>query len=472
MTEPLSPDDALVLAYVDGTLGEAARAAFAARLGAEPALRAEVEGLVALRALLADDARFGQDSGVDAPPAHLVDAIVRAEVAARPDAIRAAVLRAADDAAGRGGWRARLSSWLVGGSLVGAGALALLVVVQRAEAPSAAPQAVAGSAAPAVAGEAAPPTAVPMAPPPPAAAALPAALTKGAAVGEGATLSAGDARGLAAATSAAPRKPAAPGDAVASVPDAEREAARGGAAVGQELLFAEQKASADRRDDDHDSADEAAPRAPSLPAAPVAMAPGAPVPATAAPPPASAGPAPSIPRSREEFLERRAKAKEEPAPKAARATADDYARARAVQTANEIYAAAEHELALGRAGTALDLAQRAEAADGARALGPLPAALQVRAYGMLRRTADAARVASRLLQTAPAEPVVVEALLVGADAAVAVGDRGLARRLLTHALAPANRDAGRRTKAQARLTALSSAAGAAPTDAAAEAAKR
>jgi hypothetical protein len=129
-------------------------------------------------------------------------------------------------------------------------------------------------------------------------------------------------------------------------------------------------------------------------------------------------------------------------------------RARRAQTANELLLAAEHELSIGRAAGALDLAQRAELEDRGGVLGALPVTTQVRAYAALRRNIDAARVASRLLQASPAEPAVVDALVIGADAAAAIGDRALARRLLQRALEPENRDAARRATARQRLDKL------------------
>ena len=59
MTDPISSNDAMALAYVYGELSDDARRAFEATLGSDPALRAEVDGLLAMQTLLGDDAAFG-----------------------------------------------------------------------------------------------------------------------------------------------------------------------------------------------------------------------------------------------------------------------------------------------------------------------------------------------------------------------------------------------------------------------------
>jgi hypothetical protein len=83
----------------------------------------------------------------------------------------------------------------------------------------------------------------------------------------------------------------------------------------------------------------------------------------------------------------------------------------------------------------------------------LPASTQARALLLLRRPAEAARIASRLLSASAADPLVVDGLLAGAEGALAVGDRGLATRLLRHALRPENADAARRAAAERLLRA-------------------
>ena len=129
----------LVFAYVDGTLDAAVRAELDIRLAGDPALRAEIEGLLAIRTLLDKDAQYGRDSQVDLPPSHLIDAILRSEVAARPDEIRQAVALArtstdARDDASRPLW-ARFSSWLVGGGVVVSAAAAVPVPITALSSP-------------------------------------------------------------------------------------------------------------------------------------------------------------------------------------------------------------------------------------------------------------------------------------------------------------------------------------------------
>lgn len=118
--------DSLMLAYVYGELSDDDARAFEQRLAADAGLRAEVDGLLATRELLGEDARYGESSGADLPPPHLLDAILRAEVLARPTEIRQA--HAAGGAAG--GWLSRLSLWVVGGSVAATAAAALLFVAK------------------------------------------------------------------------------------------------------------------------------------------------------------------------------------------------------------------------------------------------------------------------------------------------------------------------------------------------------
>ncbi len=132
---------------------------------------------------------------------------------------------------------------------------------------------------------------------------------------------------------------------------------------------------------------------------------------------------------------------------------DDLERRKRLDQASELVTTAERELAAGRALEAADLAGRAEALGGS-AVGLVPASTQTRAFLLAKRFGDAARVGSRLLQANAADPVLVDGMLAGADAALAIGDRRLAERLLVHALAPANKDAARRGQAQRRLDGL------------------
>lgn len=121
----LPDDDSLMLAYVYGELSDDEARAFEARLAADPGLRAEVDGLLATRDLLGQDARYGEISGADLPPPHLADAILRAEVIERPPEVRRA-----HATNGGGGFLARVQLWLVGGGLAVGAAAALLLVAK------------------------------------------------------------------------------------------------------------------------------------------------------------------------------------------------------------------------------------------------------------------------------------------------------------------------------------------------------
>ncbi|MFZ9888660.1 MAG: hypothetical protein ACO3JL_14265 [Myxococcota bacterium] len=124
MTRP--DDDNLLIAYVYDELAASDRDAFEARLAADPALQAEVEGLLATRSMLGADARFGEQTGLDEPPPHLRQAILQAEVLARPREIRAAAASAAPQ-----GFLLRLSTWWIGGGLAASAAAAVLLLVRE-----------------------------------------------------------------------------------------------------------------------------------------------------------------------------------------------------------------------------------------------------------------------------------------------------------------------------------------------------
>lgn len=143
MTRP--DDDSLMLAYVYGELSDEEARAFEARLSADPGLRAEVDGLLATRDLLQQDARYGEVTGADLPPPHLLDAILRAEALERPPEVRQAQASSREG----GGFLARIQLWLVGGGLAVGAAAALLVMTKGAmEAPEAAAEAPALAPAP------------------------------------------------------------------------------------------------------------------------------------------------------------------------------------------------------------------------------------------------------------------------------------------------------------------------------------
>ena len=111
-TRPAAEDDDLLLDALEQEPGHDTLSS-----SLSPALQAELQGLRAVRRLLDDDTAFGVDSGADLPPAHLFDAILRAEVAARPDVIRQAIVAGhspgtspATTAAPTPAWWQRLSS--------------------------------------------------------------------------------------------------------------------------------------------------------------------------------------------------------------------------------------------------------------------------------------------------------------------------------------------------------------------------
>ena len=479
----------LVFAYVDGTLDAAVRAELDIRLAGDPALRAEIEGLLAIRTLLDKDAQYGRDSQVDLPPSHLIDAILRSEVAARPDEIRQAVALArtstdARDDASRPLW-ARFSSWLVGGGVVVSAAAAVLIVVNQGAVELAPPAAVQGYAAvvPALASSPAAAAAAADAAADDAAADDDAA-DDDAADTEAADHAAGYGKGFAKKASVvdsfdkeqqlspkevvtAARAPAPGPLSVAAFDDGIGKNA-GTAAPG---VLAEAVAPA------------SAPAA-SAPASDPASDPGA------APVTRGSGGGRSY-RSADESkawilglmaMRRESKINKERAqrslvaaqsaqlknaPPADGDATDDPAgvaktptealeelrRQRGLDQASELMTAAERELLAGRPLEAIELAGRAEALGGSR-VGLVPASTQTRAYFAAKLFADSARVGLRLLQGDPADALIVDGLIAGADAAIAIGDRRLAERLLQRALAPANKDAPRRAQAQRRLERL------------------
>lgn len=132
---------------------------------------------------------------------------------------------------------------------------------------------------------------------------------------------------------------------------------------------------------------------------------------------------------------------------------EEIERSKRIDGASMMLTTAERELAAGHPQQALDLAVSAESSGGG-ALGLVPASLQARAFVALKRNADAARVGSRLLQGDAGDPSLVSGMIAAADAALAVGDRRLATRLLERAVMPANKDAALRASAQKKLQAL------------------
>jgi|GEM_PF-1263574 len=563
-TEALETTDAAVGAGRDGLAGRLANAT--------PALQAEVKALRAVKAVLADDASWGLASGTDAPPPHLLDAILRAEVAARPDAIRQAITVAAEPPAAKRLW-ARLSSWLVGSGVVVGAAAAIFITIQRSPAEPVAPSSPSASTAADVTAPTVPTAASPE----------PVALKDGQAdpheddlalegaaattpVAKVATLSATLAEsqqplpprddaaafdGVGGLMKGAPAKPmpkpaatamALPDDSAASVDDlvtkgpAEKAAPRREAldkSVGGERSGGADVSDSDRGDSLGMSAGKAVGRkadgeGPAASGAGAASVPGS-MPAaepTLPPPPAQRSPAPSPPagvssgstsaprivsaeEARQSFLRQRemakdrklakldavdeargrakneseSKAKAKEAPKSAakkmssaeaRESADEareqMAHQRSLQEANGLLVTAERELSIRRFDSAVDLAMRAEAIAGS-GLGLAPASTLVRGFVGLRRFADAARVASRLLQGSPADGQLVDGMMAGAQAALQIGDQRLAERLLERAASVDNKDPARRQLAQQQLKALRGKAAMMPAKRPAEAAE-
>ncbi|HEY1099130.1 MAG TPA: hypothetical protein VGF99_09380 [Myxococcota bacterium] len=485
MTDRSPPtDDDLVLAALAGDVDEASLS---------PSLRAEVAGLKAMRSLLDDDAAWGQQTGADVPPPHLLDAIVRAEVLARPDVVRNAVAASSSPTTSTPkAWWQKLSSWAVGGGVVVSAAAAVLITVERAPEVSHAAQKADAEAAPSAAAPLSTPTAATPAPTTPPADAL---AFGSAETGEGKGAD-GDARNAARFDGALvePAAELAPAELAKQAPEAKPEAKKAEAPARDEAAAPKGSAPKDGyavADDDAIGGLGLASRGQGAGGGGLASGPGAssgaaknsvappppPMPAAAPAPVVAAEPAPVVTPAAEarrvfrerlaEKADKAARAREEasaPAKAKAKKSAslddeheaaprpdfESAQRQRQVQQANDSLVTAENELAHGRFAVALDLAQRAEALAGG-ALGLAPASTSSRAYFGLKRYADAARVGSRLLQGDVRDPQVVDGLLAGAKGALQVGDHVLARRLLEHALKPANVDVARRTEAQRLL---------------------
>lgn len=491
MTDLRSPDD-LVLAFVDGSLDARERSEFEARLAGDPALRADVEGLRAVHEMLGRDRAFGEASGVDVPPPHLLDAILRAEVVARPAEIREAMGLLRDPPAAKPWWARLQSLWMGGGVVVGAAA-AVLFVVTRTD------QLAREPVHPSV--EATTSTSTP--PPPP----LPPSPDPADGDAKLATKS-DDKRAEGAAPQNAkkaepPAEPpppaselqtAAPLDVADEAPARERaqkpqaadakpkpalaQLADATPSAPEKDALAFDDAGLDRGNAGLNLASGAGKGAGPTPStAPSSTAPAPPSPA-AAPTPVGGGyvPAKESARRITEVLKAKKKAKIEAERAAeqkksststkAEAAADgddgyltpteareEIARKKRIDDASLMLTTAERELAAGNPKNALELAQRAESQAGA-VLGLFPAALQARAFVAVDRASDAARVGSRLLAADPADPLLVDGLLAAAQGAQAIGDHRLAERLLQRALLPANKDSARRAKAQAQLNRL------------------
>lgn len=520
MTDRSAPDDALVLALLDaateGTLdAHPLRAEMQVRLSTDPALRAEVDGLLAMRTLLDKDAQWGRDSGVDVPPPHLLSAILNAEVAARPDEIRQAVAlaRSAPEAAKNKPLWARLQSWWMGGGVALGAAAAVLFVISRTDLEPVAPTAAAPATTTA--------DAAPRAEAPPPEPVAPDGDRGGASLADKKT----DGKDNEDGKSRAEKRDANSNQKLADPDAADAYAGEGDRKGGLDLDApkAVERAELKLEEKPAEKAAATTTKTPAPPPPPKTEAPAKKAPArpadeafafddgTVANSASNGGPAPTTPplatmapsttppapapstsvgsasgyttaqESTQGFSKLR-KAKEAKkiqrekeslglgaaapsAPSAQRSNApaadtltptearEDMERKKRLDDASMMLTSAERELSGGRAANALELAVRAEAAAGT-ALGFVPASTQVRAYVALKRPQDAAKVATRLLQADSGDPVLVDGMIAGAGAAEAIGDRRLAERLLLKALAPQNKDAPRRAKAQEQLNTL------------------
>lgn len=466
-------NEALLLAYVYGELPASEARRFERRLDDDAELRAELEGVRATRALLERGEAWALRHGLDAPPPHLVDAIVRAEVLERAPEVRSAVHARADALAPRNTptTTARLSRWLLGGGLL-AGATATLVVTLKLPAELATPaspetrtgaqtaQGIAAETAAAAAAEAASPVGSLAK-----AYEEPAPAPWGAEEQPPARLAAA-ARGV----STSPPLPAPPAE-VASPP--QEDTTTGWASDADGHSHPEPKRGAFRK---LEARDQAAPAAMGAAlAAPDLKGGGAPeqsdsagalarakasaraelrslAPSASAPAEAEAGPNAAATGPRADRVSR-------PSPGAA-------ARARQTELASLALATGERELARRNFFDALDACVRAEELDPHHALGASPVWGQMRALLALNRPHEAVRVARRLLRRPLGEADVATALRLGAETAEQVGDRAASTALWTRLLeVPAER-AGARAALE-RLARGASAGAHAPAEAAA-----
>jgi hypothetical protein len=455
----------------------------------DPALADEIEGVRAVQTLLRADAQWGEASGTDMPPPHLLDAIVRAEVAARPDAIRHAVAASAGGApaAPAAGLWSKLSSWAVGGGVVVAAAAAVVVTISRG--PSELTSPTPADASPRGSAEAVAPS-VAFAPP---SGQVQAAVGRGDDGGEEGTVDVGAYRERATLEQARERDTrgddtdaALPRKALASKDARVTDTFGGGPAE-----VRARKAEAAPVSSSSSSSSSSSWSPPPPPASAPASAPS-PAEAKSAPTQgmataddapdneperlssAPAAPSPSAPQvisaadAAANFLTKKAAAKEaamdamktdgaDAKGALSRRSVAEEARAsalrdRRLQEANGVLVTAERELQLGRFANALDLANQAEAIAGG-GLGLAPTSTQVRAAVGLGRSAQASTLAARLLTVPASTTQLVDGLLAGAEAATAIGDDRLRMRLLTKAASKENPDPARRAEAQRRLSA-------------------
>jgi hypothetical protein len=195
------------------------------------------------------------------------------------------------------------------------------------------------------------------------------------------------------------------------------------------------------------------------PTTPPAASPAAP------PPPPAEATAPakkpaSLQEAREQLLQKRRESARKPVPDAApKAKADakagDKSKAkgksvesdsdkkaepmsprdvRAAEEANMAFSTGLRELKERRYREALDSFSNAERLDRKRTLGVSVVIAQMRAYAGLKRLPDVARLSARLLSADVKSPEVVDAMMLGVDAAEKTGDTFLAEQLWTRLL--------------------------------------
>lgn len=470
--------ETLMLAYVYGELSTSDARAFELRMDADPALRAEVEGMKATRSLFGDDAAEGLRTGVDVPPPHIVDSIMRAEALARPQPIREAMFKRSASSSSST-LTARMARWVFGGGVLVAGAAVVFVVVNRspaalnsamsksadapsAEAPRAEPQP--AEAADKLAQPSSPTASTTPTPAPSpddatrARDAQDAPVLKGGAedrkaklddvVGSDSFRGAGGAATHAAGAmlpTASPTKAPAPmmESPAAPPPPAKREpmkelqaaapqeAAKDGAKAERDEKKSAAKTPSTKPSDFDDVASANAPAPADIGSAAAASAASE----AASGPGAGVASDETIEERRNAILSKRAE-KAKTQPKSMR----DMEKSKRLEEANLAFATAERELSKKNWLSALDFYQSADSIDVDRALGAAPTLGEMRAYMALKRPADAARLARRITSRDARQHDVVDAWLLGAKAAADIGDTTLQRDLWTRLLdVPAHR---------------------------------
>ncbi len=467
MTPAVDSLDALLLAYVDGEMDTAARVLFESRVNADPGLRAEVDSALAVKQLLRADAQFRTDAKLDVVPAQLLEAIVRAEVLARSETVKRAIVSNTAPVASR--LVNRVSTWFLGGGVLAAAAVVVLYVGPHAatEAPSSAqpqaptaaldstsPQGAAGAreadgaVASALGGALGGASANGFADDPATRDALAQAHAGKAASAEVAErVGRADAVKDSKADLSERRMPPPPPSAASA--GAGSDSAGGvGRAASEGVTLAKEKLSApisSARDEEVAlSADKMAqtrqqPEAKrkngssddvQLPASP-AMVASSPKVSTPTASSASLDDAPK-PSSQTDAKRRLADARKKAPSKAA--AADSPTQMRDLELANLAFSTGLNELKNKRYAEALDAFETAERGDHKKTLGLSPVVGQMRVYTALKRYADVARLGGRLIYADIHKPDIIDGLRMGADAADRTNDALMAEQLWTRLL--------------------------------------